>query len=242
MKTYLLAAAAVVTISSGASATDLLSKKILATVPATMSKLHEWNGSYFGINAGFLNSNSDITHIYFDGYPSPGDDGQLDMNGNLIGGQLGYNYQTGNIILGLEGDFAFTNVTGNHLFEFGGNPVMLDGQLKSIGTVRARFGYAIDQLLIFVTGGFAYASTEAKLTSIVPPVITASGSQSYSGYTIGGGVEYGLNKNWSAKAEYLYADFGKRSHTYVFTSDVAQAAADTSLESNILRIGLNYKY
>ena len=242
MKPYLLAAAVVMTMSSVAIASDLPSKKTLATPPVATSKSYDWSGAYIGINGGYGTSNSDINNIYFGGFPSPGDDGKLDMNGGLVGGQLGYNYQTGNIVFGLEADLDYANLKGNHLFEFGGNPVNLDGELSSIGTVRVRFGYAIDNLMIFATGGFAYGSTHAALTSIVPPVITASASKSYTGYTVGGGVEYGLSKNWTAKAEYLYADFGKRSNTYVFTNDIAEAVADTSLKSNIIRVGLNYKF
>jgi outer membrane immunogenic protein len=176
------------------------------------------------------------------GEVAPGDDGKLSMTGGLAGGQLGYNYQTGNIVLGVEADFDYASLKGNHLFEFGGNPVNLDGELKSIGTVRARFGYAIDNLLIFATGGVAYGFTHAELTSIAPPSLSASGSKSYSGYVVGAGIEYGLSKNWTVKAEYLHADFGKRSNTYVFTDDLAEATADTSLKSNIVRIGLNYKF
>jgi len=242
MKSYLLAAAVVVTFSSSAIASDLPSKKTQISVPVTTSKSYDWNGAYIGINGGYGSSNSDINNIYFGGSPSPGDDAKLSMTGGLAGGQLGYNYQTGNIILGVEADRDYARFKGNHLFKFGGNPVNLDGELKSIGTVRARFGYAIDNLLIFATGGVAYGLTNATLTSTSPPAISASGSKSYTGYTVGGGIEYGLSKNWAVKAEYLHADFGKRSNTYVFTGGIAKATADTSLKSNIVRIGLNYKF
>lgn len=241
MKPYLLAAALAVSISPIAEASDLPSKRAPALAPIAMSKAYEWSGAYIGLNGGQGTSNSDITNIYFDETPSPGDEGTLDMNGGMVGGQIGYNYQTGNIILGLEADLDYTNVKGTHLFEFGGNPVSLQGELNSLATVRARFGYAIDNLLIFATGGFAFGSTNATLTSVVPPVISASGSKSYAGYALGGGIEYGLTRNWTVKAEYLHVDLGTQSNTYMFTGDIAEAAADTSLRSDIVRVGLNYK-
>ena len=242
MKSFLLFGAAALTISSVANASDLPSKKTPVSEPVATSKSYDWNGAYIGINGGYGSSNSDINNIYFGGTPSPGDDGKLSMTGGLAGGQLGYNYQSGNIVLGVEADLDYASLKGNHLFDFGGNPVNLDGELKSIGTVRARLGYAIDNLLIFATGGVAYGLTHATLTSVVPPTISASGSKSYTGFTVGGGIEYGLSKNWTVKAEYLHADFGKRSNTYVFTGDIAEATADTSLKSNIVRVGLNYKF
>lgn len=244
MKAYFLAAVAAMTIYSAAYASDLPSKKASGAVASSGSKLYDWSGAYVGINGGYGASNSDITNVQFGSgtlYSYPEEDGSFKMSGGLVGAQLGYNYQAGNMVYGFDADFDFGNMKGSYAFP-DPNQINLDGELQSIGTVRARFGYAMDNLLIFATGGLAYGSTKAALSSVTPPVVTASGSKSYMGYTVGGGIEYGLTKNWTVKAEYLYVDLGKQSNTYTFTGDVAEAAADTSLTSNIVRVGLNYKF
>ena len=244
MKAYLLAAVAALTVSSVAQASDLSTKTVPSPAPAPVSKLFDWTGAYIGVNGGYGKGYSDITNVQFGTgtlYSYPDEDGNFAMNGSLVGGQLGYNQEIGRIVVGVEADLDYANMKGNYAFP-APNQINLAGKIDSFGTLRARFGYAFDNVLIFTTGGFAYASTKAMLASVTPPVITSSASKSYTGYTFGGGIEYGVSRNWTVKGEYLYSNFGKRSNKYDFTDDIAEAVADTSLKSNIMRVGLNYKF
>jgi outer membrane immunogenic protein len=123
--------------------------------------------------------------------------------------------------------------------------------LESLGTVRARLGIAIDETsrparkrtkaapiaspgtIIYITGGFAYGDVHGW-DALTP----ASGSKIYTGWTAGGGVEWALLGNWSAKIEYLYVDLGKQQ-----LFDVVPGVPETvSVTTSIVRVGLNYKF
>ena len=247
MKTYIIAAAAVLTLGSASYASDLPQKKAPIAAPLVTAKLFDWSGAYIGINVGYGKINGDIANVAFanpypgDFGPLPDEDGKFMMAGGLVGGQMGYNYQTGNLVLGLEADLDYTGIKGSYAFP-NPNGINLDGEIQSIGTARVRLGYAVDNILLFATGGVAYGTTKAMLTTVPAPQYTASASKSYTGYAVGAGIEYGLTKNWTIKTEYLYVNLGKRSNTYVFSGADEAAAADTSLTSNIVRVGLNYKF
>jgi outer membrane immunogenic protein len=165
--------------------------------------------------------------------------------GSFIGGgQIGYNLQSGNIVYGVEGDvqvmrnrdtlsaalLEFTpgvipagNVTRNTFATFS-----IERQWQA--TVRGRFGYAWDRLLVYATGGLAVTSLKTgtnytyqtiigpALTGFIAPPVNLSApgvgsSHEYYGVTFGGGFEYALWGNWSLGAEYRAADFGKQNIT-----------------------------
>jgi len=244
MKISLLTAVAMLSATSVAYADGLPANNTPVASPAAASSTYDWSGYFVGINGGYGMSHSEIGNVKFGSgqlYSYPDEDGSFNMTGGLVGGQIGYTHQVGNIVLGLEADLDYAGMKGTYAFP-PPNPVDLDGKLESLGTLRARFGYAFDNVLIFATGGLAYAETHASLASVVGPVITASGSKSYVGYAAGGGVEYGLTSNWSVKAEYLYMDLGEKTNSFTFTGNAAQAAADISLTAEVGRVGVNYRF
>jgi len=113
-------------------------------------------------------------------------------------------------------------------------------KLEWFGTVRGRLGWAFDRWMPYITGGWAYGHGEINGTSTVGALATAfSTSQNYSGWTIGGGVEWAFANNWSAKAEYLYIDFGD-GPTVPITTGVNVVSG--KMTDNIVRIGVNYKF
>ena len=95
------------------------------------------------------------------------------------------------------------------------------------GTVRGRAGYAMNNVLIYGTGGFAYGGGTVSFGAI-------SSSQTHTGWTVGAGVEVGLTQNWSAKAEYLYLRLDDQS--YVLTG------LNNGFQSNLFRLGVNYRF
>jgi outer membrane immunogenic protein len=176
----------------------------------------------------------------------------------IVGGQWGYNYQIQQYVLGFETDLdwvgrgnttTFTSLPNGFVTT---NATQTAG-LESLGTVRARLGYAIDRNLFFVTGGLAYgevkASTTATAVSIIPSTDTFIGSASgwRAGYAVGGGYEYAFNNNLTGKIEYLYYNLGTANYS-VAAADSFTAAeglfinASQKFDGNVLRVGLNWKY
>jgi outer membrane immunogenic protein len=156
---------------------------------------YNWTGLYVGINGGYGWGEFPNNGVAAFGFPvNLGDAG-----GGLVGGTLGYNWQFGHFVVGLEADIDWANVSDT---DFGsGSKASLD----YLGTVRGRLGYAFDRVLLYGTGGFAYGGGTAKsFTGVI-----GSDEESAAGWTIGAGIEYAVWRNLSVKVEYRYTDLGK---------------------------------
>ena len=128
--------------------------------------------------------------------------GNFNTNGGLAGGTVGGNVQWGAAVLGIEGDWDWSNINGTSNIPFGCvTGLRNQGQLAS--TVRGRAGWAIDRVLLYGTGGAAFAPVQAGFT-----VRYRFQSTTQVGWTAGAGLEFAFAPNWTAKAEYLYADLG----------------------------------
>lgn len=234
MKTLLLASVAIGTlvIGSAALAADLPARapvyKATPVAPA-----FTWSGFYFGIEGGGAWGKSrqrsdvgDITNAF-------------NLNGGLIGGTYGTNWQFGSWVLGMESDLSWTNYKGS-ASELPIPANTATTKQTWIGFDRGRVGYAWDRWMVFAAGGLAETRIEADTTS---PLGTLSEAKYRLGWTAGGGVEWAFAQAWSAKVEYLYADFG--SHTsYLNPVPVGftNRAGGVSLNENIVRVGINYHY
>ncbi len=209
MKKFLLAAL-LAGVATSAFAADLPTRKAPpAPAPVYMPPVFTWTGFYVGVNGGgaFANGGGDF------GNPDGGE----------VGGTVGYNYQLGQIVLGVEGDWDWSSLNQNGVNFVG----PYKNNIDDILTARARLGYAIDRTLLYVTGGYAGADEEIKFPGL------ASNDTWRNGGVIGGGVEYAFTNNISAKAEYLYAPFGN-------STNLMGAKSDLNL--SLVRVGLNYKF
>lgn len=182
-----------------------------------------WGGFYLGVHGGY-------------GWSSFREGGAIvgDPNGGLIGVTGGYNYMVApQFLLGGEVDFAFTGITKTSS-PFAG--AVARGEVDHLFTARARAGYAMDRLLLYVTGGFAGSNNSVTLTS---PFTGFYGSQSsfQPGWALGGGLEYMLMPRVSAKAEYLYTSTGSTRY-FDFTNFSLNSGVNTSA----VKAGLNYHF
>ena len=165
-----------------------------------------WNGFYIGGLVGYH-------HESVDTVPGNGD-------GATLGGYLGYNYRLKNdIVLGVEGDYNAA---------FGDGWSGLGGELTQFGTVRARVGYAMDRWLIYAAGGLAYVKFE-------PIAGFAGPDDDETGWTIGGGVDYMVTDNISARGEYLYMNFDD-------TFEQLGAPAGITTDVHNVRFGMAYHF
>ncbi len=149
-----------------------------------------------------------------------------DPIGFNAGAQGGYNWQSGKFVAGAETDFSWSQMRGT-VVQVGftqNNGLSWNGSLRAhqdtkwFGTLRGRAGFApTSKVLLYGTGGLAYAhvnySANADFRPQGPIQYPAAGSKTKTGWTAGSGVEVGINKHWSLKAEYLYYDLGKQTIT-----------------------------
>ena len=214
MKNILLASCAMVVAGMGSA--------YAADVSAPMS--HDWSGLYAGVVAGYAFGGDDIVGVN----PGIGDVGDLSLNGIFGGVDLGYNHQMDNIVLGIEGDISWSDVSDSDTTAY-----VSSDDLSYIGTLRGRAGFAADQALLYVTGGVAFTHSDY---SVIGAGANIDDSFSRIGYVVGGGIEYAMDDAWSMKAEYLYMNFGKEK----LSDGVVATQATPNFHS--VRIGLNYAF
>jgi outer membrane immunogenic protein len=249
-----LAASAIVGINA-VSAADLPAKAPVVVAPA-----FSWTGFYIGANAGFF-AGRDNTTVVADpvGIGAAGaaninllTPGFVNPNGFIGGGQIGFNWQVSNFLLGIEADADYRDQTDTRVFNGfttvnTGDVFTTATQIRFLGTVRPRVGWAVDHALVYATGGLAV--TNGRFTDSFgafgnTSVSAVSSSTTRVGWTAGVGIEYAFTNNWSLKAEYLFADFG--TFTQTIPSNVLLADTDIAVThkytENIFRFGVNYKF
>ncbi|MDJ1160011.1 porin family protein [Chelatococcus sp. SYSU_G07232] len=219
MKRLLCTVAALGFAAGAASAADLPSRRV---APAPVVPVFTWTGFYVGVNAG-----------YGFGEFSKGA-GFDDPDGFIGGGQIGYNYQFGQFVAGLEADIQYADLKGSTsaLRFANGNVGRGRGEVEYFGTVRGRVGVAFDRALVYVTGGLAYGETKFSGVDTTAG-IAFSKSDTRTGWTLGGGIEYAFTNNLTARAEYLYVDLGDNRYYGVNKAGT---------EFSVVRAGLNYKF
>ena len=192
---------------------------------------------YIGLNGGygFGNSTWSTSTLAISS-------GSFSTNGPQFGVTVGGNYQIGQLVLGLEGDYDWQNIRGGSSSApcssigntFGGGAGGCDTASNWIATFRGRVGYAFDRLMVYGTAGGA--GTDIKTSSGSLPWA----SSTEFGWTAGGGVEGAITDNLLAKVEYLYADFGNA--TCSSSTNCGVTNATVSLKESMVRVGLNYKF
>jgi outer membrane immunogenic protein len=191
-----------------------------------------WTGVYIGANLGGAWASGTLTDV------GSGVSFDTGHTGFIGGGQIGYNYQIRNLVLGVEWDFDWTSLgeTG------GGVTVPLVGTLQAsadtdwVTTLAARIGLTADRWLVFVKVGGGWVHNSASLTNLTTGAV-ASTSDTRGGWLVGGGVEYAFTNNWTAKLEYDFLGLQDRTvtgplgNTFTFDRDL-----------QMLKVGLNYKF
>jgi outer membrane immunogenic protein len=195
-------------------------------IPAAVP-YYNWGGIYFGVNGGYDYSYSTWTNGAFS-------TGSFHPGGFLFGGTLGANFQYGAWVFGLEGDIDWTNLSGNSSAAQCVGFTCTTAQ-NYLGTIRGRAGYAWDRVLFFLTAGGAFGNINAGATGL--------GTQNVNnfGWTAGGGIEFAVAQNWTAKVEYLYVSLANASCTAACAIGPATGAT-VSLSENLIRAGVNYKF
>jgi outer membrane immunogenic protein len=170
-------------------------------------------------------------------------------NGVFIGGgQIGGNYQFGNFVLGVEGDFdwAANNNNGNGIIVPNVGTVQVTSNNRWISALAARFGVAFDRWLVYGKAGGGWVGNDGfTVTNVTTGTsITGLNSNSDSGWLLGGGVEWAFAPNWTTKVEYDYLGLNGRTFTVPATSAFLPGDTFTTGNRNVqmVKFGINYKF
>ena len=215
-------AVAALVVAQSATAADLSVAPLYKAPPPAMAPAYNWSGFYLGINGGggWGHSNWDTSSD------------RIGLSGGLVGGTAGYNWQLGNAVLGIEGDIDWANLKGTNSSTL--CPAGCSTSDTWLSTVRGRAGYAFGSVLLLSHRRASPWATSAPRRRALPAPATPAPAG-----TAGGGIEFGLTGNWSAKAEYLYVDLGR------FNCGVSCNGLPTdnvSMHDNVVRAGVNYRF
>lgn len=236
---------ALLMLTTAASAADLSRPFPYKAPPMVMAP--NWTGFYLGANVGG-GFGEDRIGFGVIGTPAFASTNNA-FKGVLGGGQIGYNWQFGPYVLGLETDFQGSSLKNTlaapcapAICAPAGLTATYSQNVPWFGTARARIGYAQDTWMIYATGGFAYGSVETNATATAGPLVAAfSSKETRTGWTVGGGIEVGLSANWSVKGEYLYVDLGSARNTWNVVG-IPAIYNDSHITMNVVRAGLNYRF
>jgi outer membrane protein OmpA-like peptidoglycan-associated protein len=220
-----------------------------------------WTGVYIGAHGGYGwggDHNAFGTVI---------DNGSVDFapevgpynhstNGGLVGGQLGFNYQFDNLVIGAEGDFSWAGISGRHIVpEDSADPgsfTAFRSRNRWDGDITGRLGYAWDESLFYAKAGISWGNFNyveqhddfpTTNNSACNPVCTAAFSSTRSGLLLGGGWEFHFAENWTSKFEYNHIDYGSARIPYPSTSNsLALQHFRVSDHENVVKVGINYLF
>lgn len=244
MKKFLLASTALVAFAAGAQAADLGAPR-MPIAAAVVAPVFNWTGFYIGAFVGGTAVNTRAVEVQGadpGAYNGIGDTWSSSRTGVSFGVLGGYNWQFNAAVIGVEADLGYRAFS----FTSGPSALSTDTFFRTRdglqGSLRARLGFAADRALFYVTGGLAVADFRTNVFDVTgPTTITTANLGMRVGWTVGAGLEYAFTPNWTARVEYLYANYGTGVVTGV-SSVPTNRAWSIRNETHTVRVGVNYLF
>jgi outer membrane immunogenic protein len=237
MKGFLLGTVAVLALAAPASAADLYTK----APPPPIAAVYDWSGFYVGANGGWGSS-----HKCWDFVTPAGAfvtaEGCHDATGGVAGGQIGYRWQTGTWVFGLEGQGNWADLKGsNTSLLFPG--FVNESKIDSFGLFTAQIGWAWNNVLFYVKGGGAVTSDRFRVLALPGSVLAAStGDDTRWGGVVGTGLEYGFAPNWSAAIEYDHLFMQDRTQTFTTPDGFFFGTDRIRQDVDLVTVRVNYRW
>jgi outer membrane immunogenic protein len=218
---------------------------ILILATAAQAGERRWDGFYFGGNLGYGQAHA-TADFAIGGIPAV--NASENLGGTVYGAQLGYNYQWGPAVVGIETDIQGTSQKANTTRQCTALACGValtqtsDDSLLWFGTTRLRAGGSFGRVFLYGTGGAGYGAFKSTntFTTLLASVTNTSAEQRLA-WVAGGGIEAAIDARWSVKAEYLYVDSGHSTTTYSLAG-VGVITEETRMTDNIVRLGVNYRF
>lgn len=200
----------------------------------------EWGGLYIGVHGGWAAADFDHsfnTNGYFN--KAAGDTIDYDKDGGLLGGHVGYNWQRGSLVFGVEAGIAKAWLDSKEQQSPYFSTDRWSSEVEWIGSVTPRVGIALGDSLVYAKGGWAFGEVKDFAIDTIDPSDQISSSDTRNGWTIGGGAEFKLKPNLVLGVEYNYYDLG--SENIVSTVDpTADYDYDVTVQAVTAR--LSYRF
>jgi outer membrane immunogenic protein len=224
------AALTALTVWTSAHAADLPKAPPPSPAPVFVPPAFTWTGFYLGGNFGGGWSSTTFTDNLTGGAVTATNAGWLG------GGQVGFNYQFGAAVVGVEATFDWSSLGVNPpAWTVAGLTSTASLSTKWVTTAAARLGYAADRALFYGKAGGGWVGNSATISTSTGASLTTSNTN--SGWLVGGGLEYAFTPNWTGKLEYDYLGL----QGWTATSPIVADSVNVKRQLNIFTVGFNYK-
>jgi outer membrane immunogenic protein len=233
---FLLVTASLVALgaASPAVAADLAARPYTKAPPMMMAA-YDWSGFYIGLNGGGATSRNCWT---FGGTS----EGCHDATGGTVGGQIGYRWQTGPWVFGVEAQGNWADFTGDNVslvFLGDRNRTKID----AFGLFTGQVGYSFNNVLVYVKGGAAVVDDKYSiLAAPTGALLASSNNQTRWGGTVGVGLEYGFTPNWSFGLEYDHLFMGSQTTTFTTPAGALAGSDNIRQDVDLFTARVNYKF
>jgi outer membrane immunogenic protein len=245
MKRILLSTASlgVLALASPALAADLPLK-----APSATASVYDWSGVYVGAFGGGGYGNHNVNNATGSAVPFADFSANYSSTGGIGGGDIGYQWQSGSLVVGVEGDLAWTGLKGNDASQFAagsfpGVTAVDADNLRWTGALLAKAGYTVDRWMLFFEGGYAFGSIQHTNTPLVGPVDKFNVSA--NGLTGGAGIAYAVTNNVIAKFDFRYTSFNgynRPGNTVTGLTVNGQLPYSTVSTYSVVTLGLDFKF
>jgi len=233
MKKLLLVTASLVALGAApAVAADLAARPYTKAPPPMVQAAYDWSGFYIGINGG-----GGTSHKSWD-LVGGVSEGSHDATGGTVGGQIGYRWQQGPVVFGIEAQGNWADFTGDNISQVFGDRNRT--KIDAFGLFTGQIGYAWNNALLYVKGGAAVVSDNYNIDLLGGGTL-ASASETRWGGTVGVGFDYGFAPNWTFGVEYDHLFMGSSTNNFVTPVGLLQADS-IKQDADIFTARINYKF
>lgn len=237
MRKFLLSTVGLIALGAAApaSAADMAVKAI---PPPVVSPIYNWTGFYIGANGGWAQSHNCVDFILVTDFA----DGCRDRSGGVVGGQLGYRWQTGQFVFGVEGQGDWADLSNTRVSVI--NPAFSTRtKTDGIGLITGQIGYAWNASLFYFKGGAAVTGNRFSILDTFTGTELAAASSTRWGGTVGVGWEYGFTPNWSFGVEYDHLFMGNSNNSFSVANPIVAGALNRiSQDVDMVTLRVNYRF
>ena len=241
MKKILLVTASLIALGATAPAVAAdLAARPYTKAPAMIAAVYDWSGFYIGANGGWGSSRKCWDFLPAAGGVAP--EGCHDATGGTIGGQVGYRWQAGTWVFGVEAQGNWADFKGNNVSVF--NPLFRnESRVDAFGLFTGQIGYAANNVLLYVKGGAAVTSDRFRSFTTAGNVLASTTSDDTRwGGVVGVGLEYGFAPNWSVGIEYDHLFMQDRTYSFNTPAGAFFGRDRIRQDVDLVTARLNYKF
>ena len=240
MKKVLLVTASLIALGAAAPAfaADLAARPY-TKAPPMIAAIYDWSGFYIGANGGWGQSRN--SWDFLPGVLTFGE-GSHDASGGTVGGQVGYRWQAGTWVFGVEAQGNWADFKGSNISVFNAT-VRNESRIDAFGLFTGQVGYAANNVLFYVKGGAAVTSNDyRRFFAATNTLFASSNDDTRWGGTVGVGLEYGFAPNWSFGVEYNHLFMQDRTLAFTTPGGLFAGNARVDQDVDLVTARLNYKF